>query len=160
MGARGPAPTPTEQLKTRGSWRAKARETAGEPQLPAKAPGCPSWLPREAKAEWRRQVKQLLAMRVLSEADRAALACYCEAWSEFVEVCREVKGYTSPGGLGYAAAIAAGLVNAKNSAVKRLLALAAQFGFTPSARARLVAAPPQETADPFEALLNGAGTQN
>ncbi len=159
MGARGRAPEPTELLKLKGSHRAKSREKQGEPTLPIKVPLCPSWLPKEGKAEWRRQAKHLLAMRCVTEADRAALTCWCEAWAEFVALVAAIQLKVKPvsegglGALGYTAAIAEGLINAKTSATKRLLALAAQFGFTPSARARL-RAEPVPTSDPMEAFLN------
>ncbi len=165
MGLRGRAPEPSELLKLKGSHRAKSRAKAGEPTLPIKVPSAPNWLSKEAKAEWRRQAKHLKAMRVVTEADRAALTCWCEAWAEFVSLAVAIQAKVKPvsegglGPLGYTAAIAEGLINAKTSATKRLLALAAQFGFTPSARARL-RAQPEEKADPMEAFLNGQPSQN
>lgn len=136
MGARGPAPTPTRILEARGSWLAKGRE--GEPRPPVKAPSCPAWLPKEAKAEWRRQVKQLQAMGLVAEIDRPLLAAYCEAWAEFVGACAAVEERLRQDKVqGYALAVKDGLVNVKNKAVERLTRIAQQFGFSPSARARL-----------------------
>lgn len=145
MAARGPAPTPTAKLKLRGSWRAKERP--GEPAPAAKAPPCPDWLPDEAKAEWSRQVKQLLAMGVIAEVDRALLAAYCEAWAEFVKASGELateelvrltdKGYP----------VANPLVSIRNAAVERMVRIAAQFGFSPSARARVKAVDKSERKD-------------
>lgn len=146
---RGPAPTPTPILKARDSWR--ANERTGEVQFPEGAPPCPAFLNREAKAEWRRQVKQLQAAGILCQVDRAALACWCEAWAEFVEIREAIEtiltrqrdlgeNATSQDvqrEIGYVVAINAGLLNAKNKAVDRLLRLAQQFGFSPSARARI-----------------------
>jgi len=142
MSARGPSPTPTPILEARGSWRAKER--AGEPRPPVKAPSCPAWLGKEAKAEWKRQVKLLVAAGVLAELDRAALAAWCEAWEEFV-LARHVIAHGEPDGAnkGHVVRGSAGSfvvspwVRVKNAAVQRLLQLAAQFGFTPAARARL-----------------------
>lgn len=136
MGARGPAPTPTTILEARGSWLPKTR--AGEPRLPVERPSCPAWLSREAKAEWRRQVKELARMGVLARVDRGQLAVYCEAWGEFVEVCEQLRQtgrllkakksdvvYTNP------------LISIRNRAVERLIRLADRFGFSPAARARV-----------------------
>ncbi len=165
MAGNGPAPTPTAVLKARGSWLAAKREKDGEPALPIKVPSAPAWLSKEARAEWKRQAKCLKAMRVVTEADRAALACWCEAWAEFVVLAQAIQEKVKPvsegglGLLGYTAAIAEGLLNAKTSATKRLLALAAQFGFTPSARTRL-RAQPEEKGDPMESFLNGEPCQN
>lgn len=143
MGARGPKPTPKPILDARGSWRGK--ESPEERALPVKAPACPIWLCAEARAEWRRQVKHLLAMRVLAEIDRAALAGYCEAWAEFSRLSQEIDELLDKRG-GYARAIAKGLVAAKNKAAERFLRFAQQFGFTPSARARVKAAPEPKDA--------------
>lgn len=132
---RGPPPTPSPILTARGSWRAGSR--VDEPALAVKAPGCPNWLSKEGKAEWRRQVKQLTALGVIGEIDRPLLAAFCEAWSEFVvavDTLEEVgltitteKGYVLPHPL----------VAIKNAAVERMKALGQQFGFSPAARTRL-----------------------
>jgi len=103
-----------------------------------RAPTCPAWLGAEAKAEWKRQVKQLLAMNVLAEADRALLAAYCESWGEFVETARAIEAMVQANlKAGYREAIAAGLVNAKNKAADRLNKLAQQFGLSPASRTRV-----------------------
>lgn len=125
MGLRGPAPTPTRILETRGSWRAKIND--GELRFPEGEPNCPAFLSREAKAEWRRQVELLRAAGILTEADRAALAVYCEAWGEFAELCTRLKASPSDWRLRMQ----------KNAAADRAIKAAAQFGFSPSARARL-----------------------
>lgn len=145
MGQRGPAPTPTPILKLRGSPVAKQRTKGGEPQLPVERPACPAWLPREAKAEWNRQVKQLERMGVLAKVDRAALAAFCEAWAELVHSCWVIengedekgtnKGAVIPGSTG--SMVVSPWVRIKNAAVERMTKLAAQFGFTPSARTRV-----------------------
>lgn len=139
MGARGPAPTPTEILKARGSRR--AQERAGEVQFERGRPTCPAWLGKEAKAEWNRQVKQLAAAGILQKVDRALLAAWCEAWGEFAGItCAIGERLRQDPVLGYSVIISNGLMNAKNKAVERLLRLAQQFGFSPAARVRIRAA--------------------
>ena len=137
MGARGPCPTPTAVLEARGS-TVPGRRRTGEPRPPVEAPGCPSWLSREARAEWRRVVAELERMGVIAKADRAALTVYCEAWGDFValraEIDRRIKA-AGPGG--YDVVISAGLLNAKNKTADRLVRAAQQFGLTPAARARV-----------------------
>lgn len=130
MGLRGAAPTPTKILEARGSWRAKDRPE--EPQLPVGAPEAPDWLSEEARAEWDRQVKHLLRMRVVSEADRALFASYCEAWSEFVRLTILMNKCAPGRGKNWRT-----LNCAKRAASDALLKLAMQFGFSPSARTRL-----------------------
>ncbi len=125
MGSRGPAPTPTETLKARGSWRAKIRD--GEPEFKNGKPSCPKFLPAEARAEWRRQVKALV------------LACQESAKLDFAQ------------------SIALGILNAKNKAVDRLLRLAGQFGFSPAARTRIKAPEPEVKESAKEKFFGAAG---
>src|SRR5688572_22544012 len=101
MGARGPQPVPTPILAARGSWRAKLRD--GEPRFSDTTPNCPASLKGEARAEWRRQVKQLRGAGLLSQADRAMLAAFCEAWGEFIYALRRLDedGYTYETSKGY-----------------------------------------------------------
>lgn len=75
MGARGPAPVPSEILKARGSTLAgrNPREPVPEPG----APPCPRTFTKAEKALWRRLVKTLLDMRVVTKADWPQLERYC-----------------------------------------------------------------------------------
>lgn len=125
----GPPPTPTEILAARGSWRAKTR--GAEPKPTAKRPSCPKWLSKEAKAEWRRQVAELDTMGMLAQADRALLVAYCDAWGEFAALVEQLAGKRVSKKDGWR------LTVQKAKAADRMLKIAAQFGFTPAARARL-----------------------
>ena len=126
MAGRGPAPTPTAILKARGSWLAKTRPD--EPKPERSLPTCPSWLPKEAKTEWNRIVPELDKLGLLTAIDRAALAAYCQAWSDFREA---VEGDS---------------LRDRDTAAKRLINAAAQFGLSPAARARVQAAPKDKNA--------------
>lgn len=76
----GPKPTPTRQLKLRGSWRANRPH---EPQLEPEAPKPPDWLSEVAIQEWEYAVEQLSPSGVLTKADRNILAQYCQAMSDY-----------------------------------------------------------------------------
>lgn len=145
----GPAPTPTDILRARGSWRADIR--TGEVKFEAGAPTCPECLKGEAKREWTRIVEQLLGVGILQMPDRALLATWCEAWAEFVEIRNYLNGLQS---------VEERLAQWRTLAIRdrvvdKLNKLAQQFGFSPSARARIKGAAVSEV-DPFEAeFLNG-----
>lgn len=47
-------------------------------------PRCPAHLDAVARKEWRRLATPLHAAGILTLADRAALAAYCQAWSRWV----------------------------------------------------------------------------
>lgn len=82
MGERGPVPAPDSVRARRGNPgnRAAPERVKATPG----APNPPTWLDREAMAEWRRVVPDLDRMGVLAKLDRAVLAAYCAAWSKFV----------------------------------------------------------------------------
>jgi len=67
-----------------------------EPQFREGAPNAPTWLQREAKAEWKRIAPQLEEAKLLTHADRMALALLCEMWAHWVNLNRAVaeNGYT------------------------------------------------------------------
>lgn len=77
---RGRKPKPTA-LRILAGNPGKRRLPQREPKPEAGAPACPEWLDSEAKREWRRVVGHLDAAGILTRADRAALAAYCQAWS-------------------------------------------------------------------------------
>lgn len=151
MGKRGTKPTPTKILEQRGSWRAKTRE--GEVEHIAGAPDCPAWLDDEARAEWMRQVAGI-ADGVLSHVDRGFLAAYCAAWSEFV-TCQqyiEEHGHISVTDKGNE--IQHPMVGIRNKAAERMNRFGSQFGFSPSSRVGIHAAPKTEETDDAADILD------
>lgn len=102
MGRRGPKPTPTAQLAARGSWRADARISAGEPQARTEAPECPEWLSDDARTAWHQLVPLLLRSGLLAQLDRNSLARYCSnlaLWKSCVQRVSE-SGTTNMGYVG------------------------------------------------------------
>ena len=86
MGRRGPPPKPTALKLLEGN--PSKRPLRGEPLQPT--PGrlaCPTWLDREAKAEWRRIVR-VMPPGWLTPVDRSVLAMACVWWSEYVAAVR------------------------------------------------------------------------
>lgn len=143
---RGPAPTPTNILKLRGSRRA---DRPKEPK-PPKGPGrCPSWLSKDAKAVWRQMVVILKAMNVLTVADGNALIRYCEYWVRWRKCEEFVRQY----GLSFPQKRVVGKGENQTTEVigfqpfpeaterhrleKCLHQLEAEFGLTPAARTRI-----------------------
>lgn len=138
MGARGPKPTPTPLLDARGSWRAKTRTDAKSPLFPVDEPSCPSWLSREAKAEWRRVIKWLVSSRVVAEVNRAALTAYCICWGRMHKAEAQIKKkgevyVSAKTGVEYQSPWVAIANNARSELVK----LAAEFGMTPASAGRV-----------------------
>lgn len=127
--------TPPETLKVRGTFREDRHGSrlGNDGEIPV----CPRWLEKEARAEWKRMTQWLARKGLISQADRGALALYCEAWGEFVRLRGLVRaqGDTVHGSTG--SVVLNPLVRLKEDAAQRFIRLASQFGCTPAARARL-----------------------
>lgn len=88
-----PAKKPAALLLLNG--RKEGQDSAGRPVAKAPlfkrlAPIPPTWLSREAKAEWKRVVPGLTRLDLVKPEDRATLAAYCEVWSRWVAATRDV----------------------------------------------------------------------
>lgn len=100
------------------------------------APKPPTWLSREAKAEWTRVVPGLERLDLLKEEDRATLTAYCETWSTFVEATRTVRreGLTIEARQGKLPHPAVGIAR---NAGRELRAFGNLFGLSPAAEMAL-----------------------
>jgi P27 family predicted phage terminase small subunit len=133
MGSRGPAAKPNAVRVMEGKSPRK-----DELKAPPGLPSAPGYLDSFARAEWRRIVPLLHAMEILTKVDRAALEAYCNAYSNMREAQMVLakKGLTvRTGPQGYLqqrpeVAIA-------NKSMALVQKLCAEFGMTPSARARM-----------------------
>jgi P27 family predicted phage terminase small subunit len=108
-----------------------------EPKPPPKAPTRPGWLLPEAKREWRRLAPELERLGLLTVADRAAFAGYCQAWARWRE-CEEriaAEGAVVPGHRAIMRKHPLTPVAARYLDAMR--GFAQEFGLTPQARSRL-----------------------
>lgn len=158
MGQRGPARKPTA-LKLLAGNPGCRKLNDREPAPEIGAPSCPSWLDKEAKAEWKRATAQLLAMKVLTFADRAILAAYCLAWSELKAATQTLAAEgryftTEKGYVGQHPAVAVA-----KSAREQVRKLGAELGFSPASRTRIHVNRGKEAEenDPKEALKRRLG---
>ncbi|KMS71765.1 phage terminase small subunit P27 family [Streptomyces leeuwenhoekii] len=125
-------PAALKLIKGRGD----GKDTAGRPVNLGPAfkrvpPNPPSWLSREAAAEWKRVVPGLSRLDLLKPEDRAALAAYCEAWATFVQATRTVQeeGQVIEARQGKLPHPCVGIARA---AGREMRSWAAHFGLTPS----------------------------
>lgn len=151
MGQRGPAPQPTAIRALRGN-PGKRAGNAREPRPAVRAPSCPRHLSTRARAEWRRVAPMLVQLRVLTEADRAALAAYCVSWARWVDAEEQVARLgtvvkTANGNL-----IQNPYLSIANRALMDMAKLAREFGMTPSSRSQVRTTGPAEKSE-FEIFL-------
>ncbi len=153
MGRRGPAPQPTALRILNGNPGKRALPT-DEPKPDSSEPFMPAWLDADAREEWRRIVPILLKMGVLTVADGAALATYCEAYSTMGHalgvISEEGTSFTSPKTGVEHLRPEVQIVQQCRVAIK---AFCQEFGMTPSSRSRMVMASDDKPKDGMESLL-------
>ncbi len=129
-----------------------------EPQPPEKMPSCPKFLDAGARKEWRRTGKILQSVGLMTELDRATLAGYCDAYSQWEEATKKVhelgmvfkKSDGTPGLNPY--------LRVAREAFERMMKNAVLIGMSPSSRASLkVEKPkPKSKVQGFMERKNGA----
>lgn len=156
-----PRAMPAKILALHG--RGDGKDSAGRPipkppRFTREAPEPPSWLSREAKAEWNRVVPGLERLDLLKPEDRGTLATYCELWATFADAQRTMaveglvvtnrsvrKDGTETTWQTKNPAVAVAL-----AAATQLRQYAALFGLSPADERNLGATTPDDDADdPF-----------
>ncbi|WP_444665748.1 phage terminase small subunit P27 family [Cereibacter changlensis] len=94
-----------------------------------KAPPAPAYLSTQAKAEWKRIMPQLIRRAIICRADLAGVENYCT----MIGTIRQIEKQRS---------LAGGLIDVKlfgvlNRAAQTARQLAAEYGLTPTSRARI-----------------------
>lgn len=138
---------------TRGPKATSPRRHKQQPTLPAGALEPPAWLSADGKAEWERIAPELRKAGLLTTADVAALAAYCESFAELQALTVQInaaKPSDRPA-----------LYQARSSTINRLGALGRALGLSPRARNNLSGqkTPPPPPADGqpgFEAFIPNA----
>lgn len=136
---RGRKPTPTA-LKLRRGNPGKRALPKNEPK-PIGPVTCPDWLSQAAKTEWRRIAPVLVKAGIVTAADRAALAVYCQQYARVASAERlvEEQGPIVKSPSGYP--IQNPNLAIANKAATLLIKYAAELGITPSSRTRVEAVP-------------------
>lgn len=97
----------------------------------SKVPSAPKYLSKFAQAEWKRVMPQLVARRVLTKADLAGVENYCVAIGAARSIAETLTAGTMPD------VKLAGLQIRYMTTARQL---AAEYGLTPTSRARIGAA--------------------
>lgn len=160
IATRGRRPLPTA-LKVLEGDRGKGRRpiNENEPVPPRAKIKCPTWLLPEAKKEWKRLASALEAMGVLTMVDTQAFAGYCQAYARWKEaeefITQHGSIFKTPSG--YVQQMPQVSISQQN--LKLMQSFGAEFGLTPSTRARIVAAggltENEASQDPMEQWLRG-----
>lgn len=141
MGARGPLPQKDNVRYLKGN--PGKRRSKPKPRAVRAIPSPPTWLSKEAKAEWRRITPELHRLGLLAKLDRAVLAGYCQSWSQFVAAERLIGPRLCViGQKGEVVKHPAWQV--RRDALTQLTQLAKELGLSPNARGRMTVEPPED----------------
>lgn len=157
-GGRPPKPTALKELQGNPG---KRRLNKSEPQYGTAGLTCPRWLPTEARREWRRVVKLLLAQRVATAADRGALAAYCLSyarWQQAESVLNNGLSQTVPIVSKKGDVIGEKEVGRPEVAIAQtyqrlMMAAAAKLGMDPSSRSKVSVTKDEGAVNPILELL-------
>jgi P27 family predicted phage terminase small subunit len=125
-----------------------------EPTPPQGVPDCPNYLDDEARAEWFRTAKVLSDMRLLTPADRSALAAYCVVYSRWLHAEEQVKKFGSivkSPEKGFP--MKSPYLCIADQALETMRKFMVEFGLTPSSRSRIRVPDNPDAIDEFEAFL-------
>ena len=154
MARPGSKPAPNFLKIVRGARPGRINKAEAKP--PATLPDPPSHLSAEALAEWNRTALELHQAGLLSNIDRAILACYCDAWGrlERAERALAAEALKDPATGGLTVITKSGntlqhpMLGIARRAAHDVVRFAAELGMTPSARSRVIATPPEDDDDP------------
>jgi P27 family predicted phage terminase small subunit len=155
---RGRKPKPTEIHELNGNPSKINIEKRQVAEIhPDGIPSCPDWLDRIGRTEWRRICPDLIKLKLLTKIDRAALTGYCAAYSRWVRAekalisaDKDSTGLT----LGKIKRTALPEVKIAEAALNQVRQFCAEFGLTPSSRARMaIPGKKDDDADEMEKFL-------
>ncbi len=150
---RGRKPKPTA-LKILEGNPGKRTLNDREPLPPEGIPECPEFLDEEARAEWYRLAALLGRMKLLTVADRSALAAYCTVYSRWVAAERQVRQYgtviLSPN---KKFPMKSPHLTIADQALETMRKFMVEFGLTPSSRSRIRLPEDSQAADEFDTFL-------
>jgi len=151
MGVGRPAkPTALKELAGNPGKRAL---NAREPQPRTKRPKMPTHLTEAAQIEWRRVVRELSAMKLLTSADADALAMYCSTYDIWVKSSAELQknGMIEYTEKGYP--LMSPHITIINQCLRTMKQLLTEFGMTPASRSR-IQVPEEKQVDEFDQFLS------
>lgn len=138
------------ELQLYGTYR---EDRHGKGDLPPEKPSCPSWLSKEAKAEWKRIVPTLVGKVNAHKIDRALLAAYCQTWADYHRAVTELakigdtyESTTESGGVIWRLHP---LVQVRNTARQDLVRMGSKLGLSPSARTGMDIGDPSDDKKPI-----------
>ena len=157
MGERGPRPKPKAANDLAGNPGKRSTSAQSPDAAPITNLKPPTFLPREAKKEWKRVVMELARLNLISDLDVMALAAYCNSFATWIDAMKQIREHgtlvKSPNGYPMPSPYDKIQRDAQDEMMKWLR----EFGMTPAARTRVVGEDSNhDEDDPFAALAKRA----
>ena len=153
-----PTPRKPAALKRAEGNRGKRKIPENRPRPAAgEMPTAPTWLDKEARAEWKRITSVVSKFPGwLGLIDRALLADMCQCWSDIVELRKMLKdeGYVLSTARGYMQHPAAGALHTKEKIHIRQLS---EMGLTPASREKVEISGGKDHLDEFSEYVSRKG---
>jgi P27 family predicted phage terminase small subunit len=140
---RGRKPKPTALKLIEGN-PGKRPINGHEPKPSAARPTCPSHLSPTAKAEWKRLAGGLHRIGLLTQADRTALAAYCQAYGKWVEAEKRLADTPTLLKMPSGYIQLSPWVTISNKQMELMVKYMVELGLTPSSRSRMAGLPEGE----------------
>lgn len=145
MAKPGRKPKPTHlKLLTGTAQPSRINKNEPQPAQGERVPSCPAHLGGRAATEWKRIAKELHDLKILTRVDVKALAAYCEAYALWVQADGLLKDYNMKNSANANLLVTPTGVMKTHPYVDQLrqhradmVKFAAEFGITPSSRARV-----------------------
>ena len=155
MAGRRPKPSSIRDLEGNPGHRAPNKNEPKPPVLTKISP--PDWLPEKAQEFCHEVAPLLVGMRVLTDADVPAFLLLCDAYAEW----RAARAVIDEHGATYESISKMGfMIRARPEvaiaaeAWRRVKSMLVEFGMTPAARSRIVAAGKEKASDVWSDLAN------
>jgi len=155
-GAGGRPRKPDAVKRLQGTQR-KDRTTTNQPIFTGTAK-VPVWLQGRARAEWKRVAPQLRKLGMLTEADLAMFAAYCQAFGDYIDLTVKLGNLdatTMTTEKGFI--MSRPEVAHRRTAYQQMRECAREFGFTPASRSSLRLVAEVELADNDAAPTDSQG---
>ncbi len=152
MAGRKPKPSALRRLEGNPGRRPL---NENEPAAVAGLPKCPTHVKGEARREWHRIGKRLVAEKRMAHVYKAAFAAYCVAWGRWVEAERELEEFGTVIKTPQNFLVQSPYLAISNKAQAQMMKALSELGISPTSQAKVSKVKHGATVTRFEAFVGG-----
>jgi P27 family predicted phage terminase small subunit len=154
---KGRKPIPTALKKLRGTDQpVRINQNEAQASIVSKLPPPPKWFSPLAKKIYKTKGQELMNQNILATLDLDMFILYCNEYAIYIETSEQINEVPNRATISEASEKILNRIVRKNQrAWERAKSIAIEFGFTPSARARVKAINKKDEMSEFEKLMKG-----